>query len=106
MCFNISSDDIINTMRSDPTTVEFIKDRMAEIVTEQMQDEKEKTIGLLYEEIGNYKAEVRTLKNQCDDFQAKFLKQDEETHKIRLSSESTLKNISAEYKNLEYEFNS
>jgi len=40
-------------MRSDPTTVEFIKDRMAEIVQESMREEKERTISMLTEEVAN-----------------------------------------------------
>jgi len=53
ICFNISSDEVINAMRSDPSTVEFIKDRMAEIVNESMRDEKERTISMLNDEIAN-----------------------------------------------------
>jgi len=53
ICFNISSDEVINVMRSDPSTVEFIKDRMAEIVNESMRDEKERTISMLNDEIAN-----------------------------------------------------
>jgi len=101
ICFNISSDEVINAMRSDPSTVEFIKDRMAEIVSESMRDEKERTISMLNDEIANYRGEIRALKNSLENMNEKFLRQDEETNKARLTHESALKNWENSWKMLD-----
>jgi len=53
ICLNISSDSIINTMRTDATTVEFVKERMAEIVQDCMREEKESVILALQNECAN-----------------------------------------------------
>lgn len=62
ICLNISSDAIINQLRSDHTTVEFVKDRMAEIVQECMHDEKESVIAALQSECAEYRSEIFTIR--------------------------------------------
>jgi len=50
ICFNISTDNILNTMRRDSASSEFVNERMAEIVQECMRDEKESVITALQSE--------------------------------------------------------
>lgn len=50
ICFNISTDNILNTMRRDSASSEFVNERMAEIVQECMRDEKESVISALQSE--------------------------------------------------------
>lgn len=45
-------------MRTDATTVEFVKERMAEIVQDCMREEKESVILALQNECANYRSEL------------------------------------------------
>jgi len=45
-------------MRSEPSMIEFVKERMAEVIEECMRDEKESVILALQNECAEYRSEI------------------------------------------------
>lgn len=81
---NIRRDEVISTMRSDPTSSIFISHRMKEICDNHLAQEREETIDRLTEDVAISQAELRKIDKELRELKHTFETTHESFHHERL----------------------
>merc|ERR1712096_111751 len=97
----INKDPVIQAMKADPSSAEFVAARVKEMIEDALHSEKELTINRIQENLSNSKMEHRKLENEINKYQEiiEFNKRQYEHSKKQLD-EDQRKNYDI---NLEYE---
>lgn len=98
---SISKDSVIQAMKADPSSAEFVAARVKEMVEESLHTEKEMTISRIQEDLSNSRIEHKKLENEINKYQEiiEFNKKQQEKNKKHIEDDHR-----KQYElNLEYE---
>lgn len=86
---SISKDPVINAMKADPSSAEFVASRVKEMIEDSLYHEKEITINKIQEDLSNSKMEYKKLENEINKYQdvIEYNKKHYENHNKKLEDD-------------------
>jgi len=66
---SISKDSVIQAMKADPSSAEFVAARVKEMIEESLHTEKEMTISRIQDDLSNSRMEHKKLENEINKYQ-------------------------------------